>query len=44
MTAEEILEAINKMETEERWKLLNKMFHKYYNKDGLEYTPIDFDY
>ncbi|WP_155995068.1 hypothetical protein [Tuberibacillus calidus] len=44
MTAQQILDAIEKMENGERWILLNELFYKYFNKDGLEYHPADFDY
>ncbi|WJQ13338.1 hypothetical protein RA955_06520 [Geobacillus proteiniphilus] len=35
MTAEEILEAIQNMSNEERWKLLDKMYDLYYSKEHL---------
>ncbi|AKM18334.1 MULTISPECIES: hypothetical protein [Bacillaceae] len=35
MTADEILEAIQKMSNEERWKLLDKMYDLYYSKEHL---------
>lgn len=34
MKAEEILEMIKSLENEERWKLLEMMYDKYYNKRG----------
>lgn len=34
-TAEEILEIIEKMDNEERWKLLDLMYDKYYNKGNI---------
>lgn len=44
MTAKQILEAIEHMSNEERWILLNELYHKYYDKDGEEYTPVDLNY
>ncbi|KPC97114.1 MULTISPECIES: hypothetical protein [Geobacillus] len=35
MTADEIIEAIQKMNNEERWKLLDKMYEMYFNKEHL---------
>lgn len=35
MTAEQVLEAIGKMENAERWKLIEKMYDQFYNPDKL---------
>jgi hypothetical protein len=35
MSADEILEAIQKMRNEERWKLLDKMYDLYSSKEHL---------
>lgn len=37
MTAKEVLDAIENMSNEERWKLLDELYFKYYNKAGHEY-------
>jgi hypothetical protein len=44
MTAKEVLDAIENMSNEERWKLLDELYFKYYNKAGHEYSPLDLDY
>ncbi|MGE7601289.1 hypothetical protein ACQKL5_02175 [Peribacillus sp. NPDC097675] len=44
MKAEEILVIIEKMENEERWKLLDEMFNKYYNNRGIPKTELDLEY
>ncbi|MFC0296290.1 hypothetical protein [Geobacillus jurassicus] len=35
MSAEEVLEAIQKMSNKERWKLLDKMYDLYFSKEHL---------
>ena len=44
ITAEDMLELIQNMEVEERWKLLNEMFYLYFNKHNLPRTELDLDY
>lgn len=36
LTAEDVLEAIEILSNEERWKLLEEMFFRYYTKHGIE--------
>lgn len=43
MTAEQILAEIEKMDNEERWVLLDKMYDLYFNKDN-ETAPLNLDY
>lgn len=43
LSAEDILEAIEELNNEEKIKLLNEMFYKYYNNRGLPRTEIDWD-
>ncbi|MEH7543662.1 hypothetical protein V7426_19790 [Bacillus thuringiensis] len=43
MSAEDVLRLIEKMENEERWKLLDKMYDLYFNKSE-HYEPLDEDY
>ena len=38
MKAEEVMELINQMETEEKWKLLSMMYDAYYNSAGHDLT------
>ncbi|MDK8643790.1 hypothetical protein [Niallia taxi] len=42
-TAEDILAAIEELRNEEKIKLLNEMFYKYYNNKGLPRTEIDWE-
>ncbi len=42
MTAAEILEEIDSMSNDERWKLFEELFYKYFNKNNLPRTEIDF--
>jgi len=42
-TADEILEAINDLSNEERIKLLDEMFDRYYNNRNIPRAEIDWD-
>lgn len=42
MTAAEVLEEIDSMRNDERWKLFEELFYKYFNKSDLPRTEIDF--
>ncbi|WP_433748281.1 hypothetical protein [Falsibacillus pallidus] len=43
-TADEVLNIIiNKMENEERWKLLNELYHLHYDKRNLVKADIELD-
>ncbi|MFX3625662.1 MAG: hypothetical protein ACE3JP_16895 [Ectobacillus sp.] len=45
MTSEQVLEIIQNLENEERWKLLKEMYDLYYNKDeSTKGIPLDLDY
>lgn len=38
MKAEEVLELMDHMDAEEKWKLLSMLFDAYYNSQGLDLT------
>jgi len=41
VTAEDVLEAIEELSSEERWKLLHELYYKYYNNSNFSYLVID---
>ncbi|ARK29041.1 hypothetical protein [Halalkalibacter krulwichiae] len=43
-TAIDVIEAIEYMDNEERWKLIHELYFKYFNKEGHDYQPLDLDY
>jgi hypothetical protein len=43
LTAEDILEAIDEISNEERWKLLHELYYKYYNNSNLPRLEIDME-
>jgi hypothetical protein len=43
LTAEDILEAIDEISNEERWKLLLELYYKYYNNSNLPRLEIDME-
>jgi hypothetical protein len=43
LTAEDILEAIDEISNEERWKLLHELYYKYYNNINLPRLEIDME-
>lgn len=42
MTAEEVVDAISKMENDEWWKRLEELCYLHYNKDGIPMGVIDY--
>ncbi|WP_242214896.1 MerR family transcriptional regulator [Bacillus cereus group sp. BfR-BA-01383] len=44
MSAEQILEVIQDMENVERWKLIDELFYKFFNKYEIEKKELDLDY
>lgn len=40
LTAEDVLEAIEELSNEERIKLLNELYYKFYNKSGHKKVEI----
>ncbi|WP_180226276.1 hypothetical protein [Bacillus wiedmannii] len=42
LTAEDLVEAIQDLSNEERWKLLDILYDKYYNSTDKKGTPVDY--
>ncbi|MDA2040168.1 hypothetical protein PDN58_22415 [Bacillus cereus] len=42
LTAEDVVEAIQDLSNEERWKLLDILYDKYYNSTDKKGTPVDY--
>jgi hypothetical protein len=43
LTAEDVLEAIEELNNDERIKLLNELYYKFYNKSGHEKAEVDWE-
>ncbi|MED0874721.1 hypothetical protein [Bacillus mobilis] len=42
LTAEDVVEAIQSLSNEERWKLLDILYDEYYNQTDNKGTPVDY--
>ncbi|WP_170771231.1 hypothetical protein [Bacillus wiedmannii] len=42
LTAEDVVEAIQSLSNEERWKLLDILYDKYYNPADKKGIPVDY--
>lgn len=42
LTAEDVVEAIQDLSNEERWKLLDILYDEYYNQTDKKGTPVDY--
>ncbi|PEK31570.1 hypothetical protein [Bacillus pseudomycoides] len=42
LTAEDVVEAIQSLSNEERWKLLDILYDKYYNSTDKKGIPVDY--
>lgn len=42
LTAEDVVEAIQDLSNEERWKLLDILYDEYYNPADKKGTPVDY--
>ncbi|MGD6962723.1 hypothetical protein ACQCVB_11010 [Fictibacillus phosphorivorans] len=43
LTAEDVLEAIDELSNEEKEKLLQELYYKFYNKSGHEKLEVDWE-
>ncbi|AJH21853.1 hypothetical protein [Bacillus mycoides] len=42
LTVKDVVEAIQRLSNEERWKLLDILYHEYYNPTDKKAIPVDY--